>query len=208
MGGFFGGGIPPTPAVVQSGFLRTLGAITGTVHLGHAPTPGNILLAMGCGFDNQGGVGSQVILPAGFGLLVAYTTGDQGIRAGIRTAQIGDGTDYLFGGGNGGDTFAVWEFTQLHNATTIQSVPTTSGFVMEFGVAGVTPGSYVIGIAESDATNALTSIAGATLIFDGSDPASSHPGVIFQVTQLADIQLTYATTTAFGPTAGLLIALS
>lgn len=211
MGGFLPGpAFAPQP--VQSAYTRiTDGSIPGTVTLAHNPTVGNWLVAIGTGFDNRGGLGSEVRLPPGFGILNDFVNAAQAINVGLRKVRQGDGRSYVFEGGNGGNTYGILEFPPLTNALAITSIPTipvTALDTLAFGSAGVAAGAYVIGIVESDQTNALVSVTGGTLLFDGTDVASNHPSVIFQVTAMQDnILIKYTTALAFGTQVGMLVSI-
>lgn len=192
------------PTLVQKAFTRTNSGSSGVVTLGSSPTTGDYLVGIATGFDNGGA--TQVGLPSGF-TTINHTTvnATQGVIVGYRIVQGGDGTAWTFSGGNGGDTYGLFEFSSnVHNITVTTNQPTTSGFVLTFGNAGVPLGGYAFGSAESDSTNAYSSIAGATLLFDGTNVAGNHPGVIFQSTAYSNVQITYSTTTSFGSTIGSL----
>lgn len=206
---------PPTfspaqtpPTLVQSAFTSTDSVNNGTVTLASNPTVGNTLLAIGTGFDNQGGVGMEVGLPAGFGILQGqrYQTNNQAIAAGIRVVQGGDGKSWVFSGGNGGDTYGVFEFEPLKNVVNINSIPPFNSVNVLFGAAGVDANAFCIGILETDSANTFASISGATLLFDGT-AVSSHPSIVFQVTTLANVVMTYTANT-FGASIGMLITLT
>ena len=192
-----GNGTPPT--LVQSAFTRITTGSSGTVTLSSTPTVGNLLVAFASGFGTSS---SSLGVPSPFYGVFANinnVAGNQAIVIGARVVQSGDGTSWTgFTGGDGGDTFGIFELSGAHSIQAFPAAGTQSSSTWPF-FAGSAVNAYTFFVLENDSTNGYSSISGASLLYDGTNTAANHPSVIATIAaaSAANATVTY-TGSSFG----------
>ncbi len=193
-----GSGTPPTLAQPPA-FQRITSGSSGTVTLTNTPTVGNLLVAFASGYGTSTtslGVPSQF---SGVFANINNVAGNQAIVIGARVVQSGDGTSWPgFFGGNGGDTFGIFELSGAHSIQAFPAAGIQSGSAWPF-YAGSAVNAYTFFVLENDSTNGYSSISGATFLYDGTNTAANHPSVIATVSPAtgANAKVNY-TGTSFG----------
>ena len=200
-------GVPPAPALVQHADTRVNNNVgnTATVTLGQTPTPGNLLVSAMATFSN----GGDIYCPTGFfPALFANSVQFQGILVCARRVQSGDSMTITgsVSSQNGGITFGVYEFSGAAGISAIQMPGITSGTSWQFLGAKLGSNSYTMAILEMDSSNTFSSVLGASLLFDGSQPGN-HPGIILNVPTTQGVTANF-TGNAFGNSMYVIISIS
>jgi len=145
-------------------------------------------------------LGTTMSCPSGFGVVLDAQTLVQyeGIIVCAKMASSADGTGYStsISNPNGGSTFAILEFSQAASISASAFAGKQSGSAWSMFAPRMGSSSIAVGVFESDQINALSSVSGFNILYDGTANFGStvnHPTVITTIPLTANAVINYQT---------------